>query len=393
MEYDELRLGPRIKSEVMAHRQFCNRCTRLLGVVTASVVITACAVQTQQTKVIPPLENQPKVEIENVDLLGVSASMKQFIGNYAPKSMANGRKAWNLAYAALDPILLNFDYDPSLTLTAADTFNHRTGNCLSFTAMFIAMAREAGLKAWFQEVKLPPEWSSVNETFLVSMHINAVVQDARSEYVVDVSGAQRTKWIRTRKLSDAEAEAQFYNNHGADALVKNDLATAFAYLVKAIRTAPDISYVWSNLGVIYNRNGQVDDAKQAYDVALEINPAEIVALNNLHTIYVKEGDVVRAGKLSSRVQKHRLKNPYYLHHLSSQALDERRYEDAIALLKRAIKLNKEEYRFHFTLAHSLFLNGEKDAALESLGQAKQLAPPDGKLDTFSLAELKYISDI
>lgn len=389
----ELRLEPRIKSEVMAHRQLCIRCSRLFGMVTVSMVISACAVQTQRTTAIPPLENQPHVEIENVDLLGVSASMKRFIGNYAPKDMAKGRKAWNLAYAALDPILFNFDYDPSLTLTAADTFNRRAGNCLSFSNMFVAMAREAGLKAWFQEVKLTPEWSNINETFLVSMHVNAVVQDARSEYVVDVSGAKRAKWVRIRRLSDAEAEAQYYNNYGADALVKNDLATAFAYLVKAIRTAPDTSYIWSNLGVVYNRNGQVEDAKRAYAVALEINPAEIVALNNLHTIYVHEGDLVRAEKLSSRVERHRLKNPYYLHRLSSQALDERRYEDAIALLKRAIKLDKEEYRFHFTLAHSLLLNGEKDAALQSLGQAKQLAPPDGKLDTFSLAELKYISDI
>lgn len=389
----ELRLEPRIKSEVMAHRQFCIRCSRLFGMVTVSMVISACAVQTQRTTAIPPLENQPHIEIENVDLLGVSASMKRFIGNYAPKDMANGRKAWNLAYAALDPILFNFDYDPSLTLTAADTFNRRAGNCLSFSNMFVAMAREAGLKAWFQEVKLTPEWSNINETFLVSMHVNAVVQDARSEYVVDVSGAKRAKWVRIRRLSDAEAEAQYYNNYGADALVKNDLATAFAYLVKAIRTAPDTSYIWSNLGVVYNRNGQAEDAKRAYAVALEINSAEIVALNNLHTIYVHEGDLVRAERLSSRVERHRLKNPYYLHRLSSQALDERRYEDAIALLKRAIKLDKEEYRFHFTLAHSLLLNGEKDAALQSLGQAKQLAPPDGKLDTFSLAELKYISDI
>ena len=152
----ELRLGTRIKSEVMAHRQLCVRCSRLFGMVTMSMAISACAVQTQRTTAIPPLENQPHIEIENVDLLGVSASMKRFIGNYAPKDMANGRKAWNLAYAALDPILLNFDYDPSLTLTAADTFNRRAGNCLSFSNMFIAMAREAGLKAWFQEVKLPP---------------------------------------------------------------------------------------------------------------------------------------------------------------------------------------------------------------------------------------------
>ena len=225
------------------------------------------------------------------------------------------------------------------------------------------------------------------------MHVNAVVQDARSKYVVDVSGAKRAKWVRIRKLSDAEAEAQYYNNHGADALVNNDLARAFAYMEKAIRIAPDTSYIWSNLGVVYNRNGQVEDAKQAYQVALKINPAEMVALNNLHTILVQEGDQVQARKLSSRVKRHRLKNPYYLHRLSSQALDERRYEDAIALLKRAIKLNKEEYRFHFTLAHSLLLNGEKDAALRSLGQAKQLAPLNGELETFSLDELKYISDI
>ena len=307
--------------------------------------------------------------------------------------MANGRKAWNLAYAALDPMLLNFDYDSSLTLTAADTFDRRTGNCLGFSGMFIAMAREAGLKAWFQEVKVPPEWTSVNETLRVSMHVNAVVQDARSEIVVDVTGAKRTEWVRIRKLSDAEAEAQYYNNHGADALVESDLARAFAYLVKAIRIAPDTSYIWSNLGVVYSRNGQLEDAKQAYHTALKINPAESVALNNLHAIYVEEGDVVRAEKVGSKVERHRRKNPYYLHRLAVQALDERRYEDAIDLLLRAIKLNKGEYRFHSTLARSLFLNGEKDAALQSLGQAKQLAPPDGELDTISLAELKYISDI
>ncbi len=389
----ELQLESRIKSEVMAHRQLRIRCTRLFGVLTMSVVLSSCAVQTQRTTIIPPLENQPHVEIENVDFLAVSAAMKRFIGNYAPDDMATGRKAWNLVYAALNPILLNFDYDPSLTLTAADTFKRRSGNCLSFSNMFVAMAREAGLKAWFQEVKVPPQWSSVNNTFLVSMHVNVVVQDGRSDYIVDVSGVKRAKWARIRRLSDAEAEAQYYNNHGADALVENDLARAFAYFVKAIGIAPDSSYIWSNLGVVYSRNGQLEDAKKTYLTALKISPAETVPLNNLYTIYTVEGDLVRAERVRSRVERHRRKNPYYLHHLSSQALDERRYEEAIELLKRAIKLNKKEYRFHFTLARSLFLNGEKNAALQSLGQAKQLAYPDGELNSISLAELQYRSDI
>ncbi|MEE8340223.1 MAG: tetratricopeptide repeat protein [Xanthomonadales bacterium] len=376
----------------MSQGQIRSRCTRLFGLLTVSVILSACAVQTQRATLIPALENQPLVEIEPVDLLAVSASMQRFIRNYAPEDMARGRKAWNLAYAALDPILLNFDYDPSLTLTAADTFKQRTGNCLSFSNMFVALAREAGLNAWFQEVKLPPEWSNINETILVSMHVNAVVQDGQSEYVVDVSGAKRAEWTRIRKLSDAEAAAQYYNNLGADALVKNDLPRAFAYFEKAIGIAPDTSYIWSNLGVVYNRNGQREDAKKIYLTALEINPAEAVALNNLHAIYLKEGDLFRAEKISSRVEKHRRKNPYYLHHLSSQALDEQRYGDAIELLKRAIKLNDAEYRFHITLARSLYLNGEKNAALQSLAQAKLLAPPDRELDTISLTELEHLSD-
>ena len=377
----------------MADGQLRISWTRLFGVVAVSVVISACAAQTQRTTAIQALENQPQVEIESVDFLGVSASMKRFIRNYAPEDMANGRKAWNLAYATLDPMLLNFNYDSSLTLTAADTFDRRTGNCLGFSSMFVAMAREAGLKAWFQEVKVPPEWTSINETLLVSMHVNAVVQDALSEYVVDVTGAKRSEWVRIRRLSDAEAEAQYYNNHGADALVKNDLARAFAYLVKAIRTAPDTSYIWSNLGVVYKRNGQLEDAKQAYYTALEINPAETVALNNLHRIYVEEGDLVRAEKIRSKVERHRRKNPYYLYHLSAQAVEEQHYDDAIKLLNRALKMNGEVYQFHYALARSLFLAGDDKAAQRSLDRAIQLAPPEGKLDTISLAELEYKRDL
>ena len=377
----------------MADGQLRISWTRLFGVVAVSVVISACAAQTQRTTAIQALENQPQVEIESVDFLGVSASMKRFIRNYAPEDMANGRKAWNLAYATLDPMLLNFNYDSSLTLTAADTFDRRTGNCLGFSSMFVAMAREAGLKAWFQEVKVPPEWTSVNETLLVSMHVNAVVQDALSEYVVDVTGAKRTEWVRIRRLSDAEAEAQYYNNHGADALVKNDLARAFAYLVKAIRTAPDTSYIWSNLGVVYKRNGQLEDAKQAYYTALEINPAETVALNNLHRIYVEEGDLVRAEKIRSKVERHRRKNPYYLYHLSAQAVEEQHYDAAIKLLNRALKMKGAVYQFHYALARSLFLAGDDKAAQRSLDRAIQLAPPEGKLDTISLAELEYKRDL
>jgi hypothetical protein len=56
-------------------------------------------------------------------------------------------------------------------------------------------------------------------------------------------------------------------------------------------------------------------------------------------------------------------------------------------------MNGAVYQFHYALARSLFLAGDDKAAQRSLDRAIQLAPPEGKLDTISLAELEYKRDL
>ncbi len=389
----ELTIVLKIKIQVMKGRDFLIISVRILGAVTATVLIFACATQPPHMQALPPLDKHTLYEVADVDLLGVSAEMRQFITQYVPDGTSQAKRAFALTYAMLDPYLLNFTYNPAITLPASEAFREKTGNCLAFSSMFIAMARVNGLEAWYQAVEIPPQWTSVNETFLVSMHVNAVVQDRYSEYVVDVSRTKISKQRKIRKISDQEAKAHYYNNLGADSLVENQLAKAYAYFVKALQTKRDLAYVWSNLGVVYKRNGQLSDAKMAYRTALELEPGLSTALNNLYAVLVEEGDRVAAGAVQRRVERHRQKNPYYLHYLSIDALDEQRYADAIELLNRAINLNEEEHRFHFTLARSLFLNGENATALHTLQQAKKLAPQDSALNTITLAELNNIPGI
>ena len=381
------------KIQVMKGRDFLIISVRLLGAVTATALISACATQSPHLQALPPLDKQPLYEVADVDLLGVSAEMRQFITQYVPDGTPRAKRAFALTYATLDPYLLNFTYNPSITLPASAAFREKTGNCLAFSNMFIAMARVIGLEAWYQTVDVPPQWSNVNETFLVSMHINAVVQDRYSEYVVDVSRTKKSKHGKIRKISDQEAKAQYYNNLGADALVENQLAKSYAYFAKSLQTKRTLAFVWSNIGVVYKRNGQMSDAKMAYTTALKLKPGLSTALNNLYGVLVDQGDWLAAGAVQSRVERHRRKNPYYLHYLSIEALDEQRYADAIELLNRAIDLNEEEYRFQFTLARSLFLNGENETALHALAQAKQLAPQDSDFDSLTLAELNNIPGI
>lgn len=354
------------------------RAARLPALSLAAALLAACVASCASIPPpqppIPALAGYAAVAVRDVDLLRLTPEMRAFSERYAKAEDSDSGKAWMLAYAALDPFLMDFEYDPMVTLTADEAFRLRRGNCLTFSSMFVAMARDAGLHAWYQEVIVPPEWSAVNETLLVSKHVNAVVSDWGSRYVIDVSRRKKMPLEQTRRLSDEEALAQYYNNLGADALVENDLASAHAYFSKALEARPGLGYVWSNLGVVLRRNGQTDQAIIAYRAAIELDAGDPVALNNLHTLYTEEGKLEEAAAIAQRVERNRRKNPYYLHYLAEVANEEERWSDAIDLLNRAIRLEANEYRFHYTLAHAQYHVGEQGMARASLDRARELAP-------------------
>ena len=62
-----------------------------------------------------------------------------------------------------------------VTRTASGTFHDRQGNCLSFTMLFVALARAAGLPANYQSVEVPPTWANDGQV-VIANHVNTVVR-------------------------------------------------------------------------------------------------------------------------------------------------------------------------------------------------------------------------
>ena len=347
---------------------------RGMGLLALAAMLSACSASTIRQPDPPLLLGQKVPAIEHADLLRTTPEMSAFVEQYAQAERGRQSPAWSLAYAALDPYVLEFSYQPQVTLTADEAFRQRRGNCLTFSAMLVAMAREAGLSAHFQEVVIPPNWSAVNDTVLVSKHVNAVVSDKGRNYAIDVSRRKTSPREIIRPLSDREAQAQYYNNLGADALVREELGLAYANFTRALEIQPGLAYVWSNIGVVFRRNDQIADAIFAYRTALQYDPDHKASLNNLHTIYTEEGNLEEAAELAERVERNRRKNPYYLLYLAEVASEERRWSDAIELLDRAIRIDEQEYRFHYALAQAQFHAGQEDVARSSLDRARALAP-------------------
>lgn len=360
-------------------------CARCAAAAWVALGLAACASPRGTTGTVEPLAGIETPIVAVPDFTQLTSEMEAFLERHVDTDGGRENLAWSLAWAATNRDVLAFDYDPARTLTPADTFALRTGNCLSFSLMFIAMARHLGLDAWYQEVEVPPQWNSANNTVLFSLHINVFVQGQRGAWIVDVSGQANTPTRHQRLLRDEEAHAQYFNNLGAEALTAEDLGRAFAYFAKAIEIAPELSYVWSNLGVVYNRNAQTEAARSALRTALRLDPGNAVAANNLYLIYEQEGDLESARDLRARVEKHRRRNPYYLYALSAEAFAEGRLGDSVGLLEQAIALNGREYRFHYELARTLVHAGDRVAAKAALERALALAPanalsPDLELD-------------
>jgi len=356
-----------------------------------TLFLTACASHSSRLAGPVPLQGQVIPEVEEPNFTEPSPAMLQFLREHVETGRSKERTAWSLVWAATDPYVRAFHYQPDLTLPPLETFDQQRGNCLAFSTMFMMMARHLGLNAHYQEVEIPQQWSNDNDTLLVSMHVNVVIEGAfGSNWVVDVSGRSNSNSRLQRQISDDVVIAQYYNNIGANALTDEDLGKAFAYISKAIETEPNLPYLWSNLGVVYNRNNQLEAATEAYLTALRIDPSSSMAANNLYLIYEKTGNLAAAAELEKRVEKNRRKNPYYLSYLSAVAYDEGRLEESRELAERALEIHATEYRFHYQLARTLAREGKREEAGASLQRAIERAPEDLHV---SMAQLDQLPDL
>jgi Flp pilus assembly protein TadD len=251
-----------------------------------------------------------------------------------------------------------------VTRTARDTFHDRQGNCLSFTMLFVSLARAIGLQASYQSVAVPPTWSNDGQV-VVASHVNTAVRTGRGEQTtVDFNVRPYRSDERSRRVSDSYALALFYTNLGAEAMLRDDHAAALLYLREAAALRPDIAGIWVNLGVLYARHGRYEHAEAAYLRALEVDEDEPSALTNLALVYDAVGETAVAEEYRRRVRGYRERNPYYHFAVATKAYEEGQFDAALTSLRKALRLKSDDHEFYE-------LRGQVEAALGKSRDATQ----------------------
>ncbi len=314
--------------------------------------------------------------VAGAEVLDVSVEMQRFLDDHVSRGASAMTRLRQLTSAIMSEESFGLTYDET-TRTASATFRARRGNCLSFSNMFVALARRVGLKVAYQEVDTPPDWSFRNDAFVLNRHVNVFVDvGTDGVHVVDFNMADfRTSYDR-RVVSDERALAHYHNNVAVERMQAGDVASAFRNFSGAIQHDRSFSPAWTNLGTLYSREGHPDYAEAAYQQALEVDPHDLVAMSNLASLLERQGGHQRASRLRRRVEDHRNRNPYYRYRLARDAFEARDYDAAIGHLRYAVRKKKTEDRFYFLLGLCHMRKGQTQKAERYLARAKEVAATD-----------------
>lgn len=158
--------------------------------------------------------------------------------------------------------------------------------------------------------------------------------------------------IRAREL-DAGSSAALYGL-GRVALERRDYAQAVTHLEAALAISPEATRAHYPLALAYRGLKQPAKADEHLRLRGDVDPTPADPLMDaLQTL---------------------LQNASSFELRGAQAIEERRWDEAVANLQRAVELSPRNAFSRLNLATSLYMSGKPDAALEQYQQALRLSP-------------------
>jgi tetratricopeptide (TPR) repeat protein len=184
-----------------------------------------------------------------------------------------------------------FEYERGTTFSAADAFENRRGNCVSFTNLFIALGRSLGIRV--QAALVSNRGTSEREGNLIVTynHMVAVfaLANGTSVKVYDFYGTQVEPGGRLILLDDWAVAAIRASNDGIARLGLGDAAKAVRDLEIAVKLAPKLGSLHANFALAKWRSGDKAGAFAAIETGLAVEPGCPSLLQNLAALYMDEG--------------------------------------------------------------------------------------------------------
>lgn len=313
------------------------------------------------------------------EIFALDDDMQKLVEEKLKNERDNRRKAKKLLKHFFNPEQVGLAYRAGANVVASQAYQNNEANCLSLTIMAYSLAKASNLDVVFQSVKVPEYWVRNGRVNMLTGHVNLKIVDKKSPtklvfidrgiLEIDFDPYVVKKTFPKKVIGKNTVIAMFYNNKGANAMIKGDYTSAYAYLKAATQVDPTFSSAWGNLGILYRFNGYEKQAVDTYQYAISLNRNNLTAMSNLSMLLHINGQYENAKELDTFIMRQRANNPYYYALLADEKFYIGDYRQAIQHYRKAIKLNKNIHEFYFGLAKIYYMLDETEKAQSYLKKA------------------------
>jgi Tfp pilus assembly protein PilF len=346
------------------------------------------------------LFNPPSQLIDTAEVFRLSDAMRQYMATNLSTAVRRYGVQQGLIHVLYRSDELKLGYDASRTRNAAETFAARRGNCLSLVIMTAAIAKELGLTVDYRSADIEQTWHRRGDLVFASGHVNLTLgrrlidhhqRGGFNELTIDFLPADELRGLRTVSVSEATVLAMYMNNRAAEALARDELDDAYAWVREALRNDPGFANAYNTLGVVYQRHGNPALAAGALREALARNPDHPPVMANLARALELTGQAGDAAALRERLAKLQPFPPYYFFDLGQQAMQRGDYQAARDWFAKEVARADSSAEFHYWLGLAHYKLGHLDAAQSQLDMAARngQTPEDRALYAAKLTWLKH----
>lgn len=342
----------------------------------------------------------PTQRIAAADVFAVNDDMRRYLhGEIGDLLAAKGRPK-GLYEALYSRSRLKIDYDAALTRNAAQTFEARSGNCLSLAIMTAALAKELGLTVRYQGVHAEELWTRSSGIYFSSRHVNVTLGRRHTDpkyhfeeqnlLTIDfqpVGVLQRqTAW----SIPESTVVAMYMNNRAAEVLARGEWTDAYWWARAAIEQDPGFMGAVNTLGVIYRRLGHLAEAEGVLRHVIAQEPANTHALSNLALVLADRGRADEAEAMRARVAALQPQAPFHFFERGVAAMRRGDYAAAREDFAREVERDPGYHEFRYWLAAAYVGLGDYKRAGEHLRVALEKSPGRSEHDIYA-AKLALIN--
>jgi len=328
------------------------------------------------TAVAIPSDVQP-LAVE--DVLALTPEMRQWVHDEVPRGLAPVERLDLLVRRLQAPDGAAMRYDAWFTASAAESFAAHKFNCMSFSHLMIAMAREVGLNAYYLEARYRERYDREGDLVLLAGHVTVGWGDGPRRWVVDFGNQAKLERARVQQLDDRRALALHYANLGAADLRRGDPRSALRALATAVEVDPGAGGAWVNLGVALRRRGDFAGAEAAYRKAIEVDSQLVPGFANLYTLLRATGRTREAKELVSAIMRLPQKDPWLLLAMGDECMQARDLGGAERLFRQARRVLRDDAAPAAALASWALAKGDPAQARKWVHRAEEVDAREPRL--------------